>query len=94
MLWEQNGQVMRYLNQLIHVDDFMTMAQEAVNEAEAMLDRLLYDNWAIVASIIDLGRIQDSVSYEGTGCLFATDPRNAWLEASFRFIAERACTTM
>ena len=94
VLWEQNGEVMRYLNQSIHVDDFMTMAQEAVNEAEGMLDQLIYDNWATVASTIDLGRIQDSVSYEGTGCSFATEPRNVWLRAGFHFVAERARTTM
>ncbi|KEF50778.1 uncharacterized protein A1O9_13170, partial [Exophiala aquamarina CBS 119918] len=94
VLWEQNGQVMRYLNQSIHVDNFMAMAQEAVNEAEAMLSLLMYDEWATVASTIDLRRIQDSVSFEGTGCSFATEPRNAWLRAGFSFVAERARATM
>lgn len=94
MLWEQNGQIMRYLNQSIHVDSFMTMAQEAVNEAEAMLNQLVYDNWATVAKIIDLRRIQDSVSFEGTGCSFAIEPRNAWLQADCRFIAKRAQAIM
>ena len=94
MLWEQNGQVMRYLGQSIHVDAFMAMAQEAVKEAEAMLDLLIYDKWAMVASTIDLRRIHDSVTFEGTGCSFATEPRNAWLRAGFGFVAERARAKM
>lgn len=70
------------------------MAQEAVKEAEAMLDLLIYEEWTMVASIIDLRRIYDSVTFEGTGCSFATEPRNVWLRASFSFVAERARAKM
>ena len=94
VLWESNGQVMRYLGQSIRVADFITTADAAIVEAEAVLDQLFFEPWETIAATIEMRRIHDSVMFEGTGSSFATDPRNRWLQPGFRFVVERARTRM
>ena len=50
VLWEENGQALRYLGQRIKVEDFVDAANAAVADAEAILDRLVFGEWKQVQS--------------------------------------------
>jgi superfamily II DNA helicase RecQ len=94
VLWEDNGQALRYMGQRIKVVDFVDAANAAVVDAEVMLDQLVFGSWKEVQSTIDLSRIIDSLMFGGPDSSFATHPRNAWLQPGFAFLAERARAPM
>jgi superfamily II DNA helicase RecQ len=94
VLWEDNGEALRYMGQRIKVVDFVDAANAAVTDLEAMLDQFVFGSWKEVSSRIDLSRIVDSLIYGGPDSSFATDPRNAWLEPGFAFLAERGRASM
>ncbi|KAI8648294.1 hypothetical protein NCS55_01498700 [Fusarium keratoplasticum] len=88
VMWEENGEALRYLGERVTIDEFRKAAQVAVREAEKLLDRLMYGQWARVKATIELGRIVDSLTFEGAGRSFATNGRNQWLRPGHRRVAE------
>ena len=88
VMWEENGEALRYLGQRLTIDEFRKAAQVAVREAEKLLDRLMYGQWAKAKATIELGRIVDSLTFEGAGRSFATNGRNQWLRPGHRRVAE------
>jgi superfamily II DNA or RNA helicase len=94
VLWEDNGEALRYMGQRIKVVDFVDAANAVVTDLEAMLDQFVFGPWKEVSSRIDLSRIVDSLIYGGPDSSFATDPRNGWLEPGFAFLAARARASM
>jgi hypothetical protein len=94
VLWEEDGLALRYLGQRIAVEEFREMVQAGADEAEGLLDRLMFGGWKEVQGLIEMHRIVDTLMFEGPGRSFATDERNDWLQPGHRLLAERGQPTL
>jgi hypothetical protein len=89
LLWEADGTTVRYLGERLTVAAFQGAAQAGVAEAAELLDGLMFGGWRAVEDRLDLGRVVDSLMYEGEGVSFATNGRNDWLKPGPRMLAQR-----
>ena len=94
VLWQDGGDVMRYVGQPIVVTHFVDSANVIVVDAEAVLEQLVFGSWSELRDMVDLSRIVDSLIYNGPDTSFATDVRNRWLQPGFAFLAARARSSM
>ncbi|KAI3317262.1 hypothetical protein HD806DRAFT_492673 [Xylariaceae sp. AK1471] len=93
VMWDEDGEALRYLGQRFTVMEFREAARAGVDEAEAVLDSLFFGQWTEARASIDLRRINDSMVYEGPGQSFATVGRNDWLLPGHRRLAALARET-
>ncbi|SLM36305.1 recq family helicase [Lasallia pustulata] len=94
LLWEADGERLRYLGQPIEVDDFREAVNIGVDETEMLLNELMFEWWEEVQRSIEMGRIVDSVLFEGQGRSFATNGRNDWLQPGPRFLTEKGKSSL
>ncbi|SLM37315.1 Zinc finger, C2H2 [Lasallia pustulata] len=94
VMWDSDGEVLRYLGQRIEVQEFRKTVEAGLQETEALMEELTFGDWEHAKALIDLDRIVDSLMLEGTGKSFATDPRNAWLQPGYRFLLDRGRATL
>ena len=60
-----------------------------MDEADRLLNELIFGQWAEVQRSIDMGGIIDSLIFEGRDGLFATNSKNDWLQPGYRFLAQK-----
>ena len=77
MLLEEGDEALRYLGERITITDFQIAVNKELDEAEKLLDQLMFEEWMDAAETIDLHRIVDSLLYEGVNQSFATNVKNA-----------------
>ena len=94
VLWEEEGETLRYLGQRIEVQDFRKAVNAQVDEAERLMNELMFNGWEEAKGLIDLRRIEDSLMLEGRGDSFVTNDRNSWLRPGHRFLAQKGKTTL
>ena len=94
VLWEESGEALRYLGHRIKIQEFRHAVNAGVDEAEELLDKLMFGQWAEASKMIDLHRIEDSFIYEGPDCSLATNPKNRWLQPGHRFMAQKSRATL
>ena len=82
--------MLRFVGQRIRVADVRTCARAVVDEAAGLLDQLCFGGWGALAAGLDLGRITDTVLFEGAGRSFATEKANGWLEPGHARLAALA----
>ncbi|KXJ84810.1 hypothetical protein Micbo1qcDRAFT_181346 [Microdochium bolleyi] len=87
IMWEDGRRALSYLGQRIEVQEFRDMAQRLVSELETGSDELLYGEGAALLDQVELANIYDSMMFEGRDSSFATNARNAWLQAGPRVVA-------
>lgn len=65
LLWEKDRQTLRYLRQAIRVEEFGRAVRVAVQEAEALMDRVVFGGWEELQGRLELGQVEDSLMFEG-----------------------------
>jgi superfamily II DNA helicase RecQ len=90
VMWEESGEAVRYLGQQIKIQEFREAVKAGVDEAEAVLNELMFGQWEEVERSIDMGRIVDSLMYEGPDKSFATNEKNEWLQPGYHFLAQKS----
>ena len=89
VLWEEDGKALRYLGQQIEVQEFQGAVNAGVDEAETLLDRLMFGKWAEVKELINMHQIIDSLMFEGQDGSFVMNGKNDWLQLGHEFLAQR-----
>jgi superfamily II DNA helicase RecQ len=94
VIWEESGEAVRYLGQQIKIREFRDAVKAGVDEAEAVLDELMFGQWEEMEGSIEMDRIVDSLMYEGPDRSFATNEKNAWLQPGHHFLAQKSKGTL
>jgi hypothetical protein len=89
VVWEKSEEAVRYLGQRIVVQEFRDAVKAGMDEAEAVLDELIFGQWEEMERSIDMRRIVDGLMYEGYSLFFSLCRQIQRL--SFCFSSSSAC---
>ena len=87
IMWEDDETALRFKGNQITVLEFRDAACACVDEAERLMNELMFGYWPKVKATVDMARIVDSLTFEGSGRSFATNHKNKWLKPGYRRVA-------
>jgi hypothetical protein len=83
VMWEESGEVLRYLGEAISITDFCYAARDALDGCEQLIDAVFFGAWLDeegspgLWNLVKMAEIKDIATMDGVGRSFATNPDNS-----------------